>query len=150
MALFEVRGADQFFAVGAALKSAGGGGLRRELLRGIRKEAKPVIAAARRGAEILPQSGGLAAEIAGSKFSTRTRLTGGGAGVRIVGASADNLKRIDAGTVRHPVYGNRAVWATQSVPPGWFTKSTQEVLPAVRAGVARVVTDVARRVEGAA
>lgn len=145
----EIRGAEQLGSVAAAFKAAGGGGgLRRELLRNIRSEAKPLVEAAREGAQKLPQSGGLAALVAASKFSTRTRLSGG-VGVRLVGTSEHDIDAMDHGTVRHPVYGHGR-WVQQSVTPGWFTDAMKGAAPGVRTGVVQAVETIARRIEGAA
>jgi len=146
-----VRGYEQLESVGAALKAAGAGGLRRELLRRIRSSGRRATIAAERGAlEMLPKGGGLAAVVAASRFTTRTRLSGGGVGVRIVATDPHDIKAIDAGTVRHPVYGNRRKWVAQGVTPGWFTKSTERVRRPVQIEITQAVKDIARRVEGSA
>ncbi|MEV0691776.1 hypothetical protein [Streptomyces sp. NPDC050388] len=52
---------------------------------------------------------------------------------------------IEQGRVRHPVYGNRRRWATQSArPPGWWSRTVQAGTPRMRAEVERVLSDVRR------
>ena len=127
----------------------GKGKLRNELLAGFRAAAKPLVADAKASAAgTLPASGGLAARIAGGKFSTRTRAGRANLGIRIVSANGYDLPAIDAGTVRHPVYGNRKAWASQSVTPGWFTKPMEASGPAVRGELQKVMIAVARQIEG--
>ena len=60
------------------------------------------------------------------------------------------LKRLDAGLLTHPVFGNREVWRTQEgagqgVEPGWFTGPAEDAAPRVRAGLERALKDVAAK-----
>jgi len=49
-------------------------------------------------------------------------------------------RRMDKGTVRHPVFGNREAWVSQSfTPAGWFTRTAQTHAPLVRARLARIL-----------
>jgi prophage DNA circulation protein len=145
-----IRGAEQLEAVGRRLKGAAGAPLRRELLKGIRTGAKGTVQAIRDEARsTLPQSGGLAALVAGGQFGVRTRLTGQSAGVRIVGSSRSvrALRQLNAGRLRHPVYGNRNVWVSQGVEPGFFDRPIEKDVPTIRAAVDRAMSDVSRKIE---
>lgn len=124
----EVYGAQEAREVGRRLRAAGleGRGLRRELLAEMRALEKPLVDVAKKAAEDeLPKGGGLNRW---PRFAARNRLSGMGAGVRIVGThsgSNHNLARLDYGTARHPVYGHRDRWSNTKIPVGWFTKALQ-------------------------
>ena len=131
----EIRGAHQLGALSKALRSAGDGGkgLRRDLYRGIQRSTKePKAAATRTAASELPQRGGLAAEVARAKVSTRTRGGGRNVGVRIE-AKGKYLRSTDRGLIRK----------TQRVPAGWFTQTMQESAPGVRREIQQAMQSTA-------
>ena len=142
-------GADQLRVVAQRLKAAGGGGgLRRDLLRGIKTAANPVLDDVRASASAeLPKAGGLAERVAGSKFTVQVRTGAKTAGVRIRGQSGWNIGRMNRGILRHPVFGNRDVWVEQSITPGWFDHPIQARAEPIRLAVVAVIDDVARRLE---
>lgn len=150
-----VKGADQLEALGRRLKAAGGNNLRKELLRGIRASNKGTIAKIRASARTeLPHSGGLAELVSRSRIGTRTRLTGTGAGVTITGTGKNvrNLRGLNEGRLRHPVFAraeNRKHWAwvSQAVRPHWFDQPVTDDLPHIRKSIEQVMADVARRIE---
>jgi hypothetical protein len=124
-------------ALGVRLQAAGNGGLRRNLLAGIRAGAAPLVGDVRQAAlEKLPKSGGLAEFVASSPIAVRTRLTGL-VGVRIVNTRAGARKGgqtdfgTDRGHVRHPTFGRpgKNSWVGQNVTPGWFSKTLEERSP---------------------
>jgi len=130
------------------LKSAGRGDLRKDVLRGIRESNKPTIRKIRANAlATLPSSGGLAAKVAASKISTRSRMTGNSAGVIIRGTDKRiNLNRLNDGNLRHPVFGNRRNWAEQSVQAGWFDDPIKGDLPQILSSVRRVIAAANARI----
>src|SRR5215475_10366845 len=96
----------------------------RELQKAMRRAARPLLKSARQGAiQILPYHGGLNERVAAGRFTSSVRLVGKGAGVRITASDRRraNVNRMDVGSVRHPVYGNRHRCVTQRITPGWFT-----------------------------
>jgi len=144
------RGADKLRRVAVAIKASGDKELRRELLRGMQRGGRPLKDAARRGAlERLPRRGGLAERVASSKFGVRTSTTGKGASVRVVGRSGYDLQGMDDGLIRHPVRGNRKVWVSQPVKPGWFSDAEEAAAPAVRDELVKSIDVVARKLEAA-
>jgi len=143
-----VKGAEKLEALGKRFKAAGGPPLRRELLRGIRESNKPTIARIRERADAeLPHSGGLAEQVASNRIATRSRLSGRSAGVRITMTGRMSLSSLNAGRLRHPVFGNRSVWVQQSVPAHWFDDPVREDLPQIRQKIDGVMKDVARKIE---
>ena len=140
-------GAAQLAALAKALKDAGNKGLQRELTKGITQAVKPLKAAVAASARAkLPSSGGLAERAAGIPIRSRRNKSG----LRVVATGRGgmkNVKALDAGTVRHPVYG-RSAWVSQSVTPGFWTEPTEELAPEVRAQVEKAMDVVARKIEG--
>lgn len=138
----QVQGAENLARLAKELKVAGEGELRKELLRGIREAAKPMLAEVKEAArENLPKHGGLNNAVAASKLAVRTRAAGASAGVRVVGP---RYRGADRGRLRHPTFGHDP-WTTQQVKPGWFTETLQHHAPDVRAHLVEAIEDIARR-----
>lgn len=145
-----ITGANDLAVVSAKMKRLGEGQLRREMLTGIRRAAKPLIPAARESAlKNLPHMGGLNDAVATSDFKIRTRTSGSSLGVRVVSLSRRDLEAMDQGEVKHPVYatGPRKSWhwTTQQIKPGWFSNAMHEHADGPRHEVIRVINDIARR-----
>jgi hypothetical protein len=145
-----VTGTHELEAVAKRLKAVGRGDLRKELLKGIRAQGKPAIADVKKSARsTLPARGGFADLVARSSYGTRTRLGGNSVGVSIVGTSRSvkGLRAINAGRLRHPVYGNRDVWAEQQIKPGFFDGPIEKRADDIRRGINKVLADIAKKVE---
>lgn len=143
-----VQGADDLARLSRRLKEAGDKDLNRELRKGIQRATKPLKEAAKRSArERLPKRGGLNEWVAKSKFSVRTSSSQRSARVRLVASRGKTDERaINRGRLRHPVFGNRKVWVTQDVTPGWFTKPMVEGLAPVQREVLKVMDDITKKV----
>lgn len=142
-----ISGAHQLHALSKRLKEAEDKGLKRELGRGIRKAARPLIVDVRQSARsTLPKRGGLAELVAKSKFGVRTRTSGQGVGVRLIGTSGIDLRSIDLGRVRHLVYGRPNSWVEQKVTPGFWTQTLQGGAPQVRLEIVGAMDRVARKI----
>ena len=147
-----ITGAEKLAVLAGELRAAGeeGKGFRRQLLAQIRLAAAPAPEAVKQSAEsTLPHAGGLNDWIASSKFAVRTRLTGRSVGVRIVGTKGSHdLEAIDAGNVRHPVWGR---WVkgvpTQQVTPGFFTKPLEKSEPRMTFAVLSAIKAIGRELE---
>lgn len=112
---------------------------RKEVMQQLRKEIRqpiPSVRAAvkRRALDTLPRGGGLNVWASKTKVTAQIKLAGRSAGVRLKGSrkstkDKSDLRRLDAGKVRHPSWGRRGAdqWHTQSVPDGFFTKPSSEV-----------------------
>lgn len=147
-----ITGAEQFAALAAKLKKAGERGLRADLLRGLRSEAKPLIAEARQAArQQLPRHGGLNVRVANDPITVRVRTVGNTVGVRIVTTTTDT-RGTNAGRIRHPVFGNRDVWVTQEDEraKGWFSDTLANSAPQVQRAMMGVLADVASKLTGGA
>jgi hypothetical protein len=144
-------GEQKLARVGNAIKASGDKDLDRALRRSMQRSVKPLKAAARYGARrTLPVRGGLAERVAAAKFGARVTTSGSRVGVRITGASADNLRRMDEeGIVRHPVFGNRRNWVNEPIKPGWFSDAEEGKAPEVRDNIDRELDALAARLQAA-
>lgn len=143
-----MRGSYQLEELARRLREAGNKDLTRELLRGINRSLKPAKAAVKAAAlRDLPQGGGLNRFVASSRIGSRTRTRGRNPAVFLTGKkSGHDLRAIDRGRVRHPVFGNRDAWVTQQVEPGWWSRTLSEQAPAIRREVIRAMDEVAEKV----
>lgn len=106
---------------------------RREVVKAMKRELNTTIPAVSReirqyAVTVLPHRGGLGAWAAASRITPSIRDAGRRVSVRLKGsrksiADKSDLKKLDAGSVRHPSWGRRGVgqWHTQRVHSGWFT-----------------------------
>lgn len=140
-------GADELLRVSKALKAAGQTGLRKELHKGIRDAAKPLIPAVRQSARRnLPKHGGLNERLARKPYRAQLRTGAQTAGVRIVGTKVD--PRInEQGRIQHPVFGRRNSTVVQIDPQakGYFDEPLTDSAPQIRADIQRVLVDFAER-----
>lgn len=122
-----VTGTEQLSRVSDALVGAAEGKkVLRVLRKGIRDEIDPITRDQKQGlADHLPHRGGLAATVA-SEGTTRvtTALSGRSVGITLIDSwKGHDMKAIDAGSIRHPVFGR---WlrgqSAQRVPAGILTK----------------------------
>lgn len=112
---------------------------RKEVTKQLRREIRRPVPAVRkavqrRALDTLPRRGGLNVWVSKTKVTAQIKLSGRAAGVRLKGSrksakDKSDLRRLDAGRVRHPSWGRRGVgqWHTQTVPDGFFTKPSSEV-----------------------
>lgn len=149
-----VLGIEELAALARELKDAGETGLRKELYQGLGRAGKPMKAAAKAGALAeLPKEGGLAEEIAASRFSVRNSLLGRNPRITITGKGRENdagrehdLRAMDRGRIRHPRFGHRkGKWYTQIVRPGWFTETMEKASPAAREELQKAVDSILRK-----
>lgn len=119
---FKIDGAKQLAELTRKFRSIEDKTVRRELSKSLTratKRSKDAIRASAR--EKLPKRGGLAASIAASRISVRNKTASRIAVLQLVTSNKHNIRAIDRGIVRHPVYGNRKKWATQKVPALFWT-----------------------------
>lgn len=144
--MIEVRTTEDLARLGKRLRDAGRGDLRKRILRSMRAETKPVIPEIRENASTqLPRRGGLADLIAHSRMGVRTRLSSRSVGVRVVATSPHDIRSLNAGRLRHPVFGDEDTWVQQSVDPGWFDKPLQKRAPGIRRAITQALDETARQ-----
>lgn len=54
-----------------------------------------------------------------------------------------DFKSLDAGRIRHPLFGNRKKWFEQNIPSGFFTKQTERLASELRHDVAEAINQYA-------
>lgn len=135
---------DELRLVAVRLKVAGAGGLRTELLRGLKTAAKPLIPKVQAAAKAkLPKGGGLNEQVASQKISVSIRTGAKSAGVRLTTTALDT-KQTDAGYVRHPTWGHRDRWVAQQIPDaaGWWSGTLAAEGPSVTPALVAVIDSV--------
>lgn len=133
----EVRNVEVLERAGRALRGADKH-FRRELFRGLNTASKPLREAVQESIpDYMPNRGGYAKTLQAS-HSPRTQVKTGGRdpSIRIISRTKGGVKRkvkaLEAGKLSHPVFGNRRVWRTQSVKPGFFTEPMMDKADDVR------------------
>lgn len=112
---------------------------RKEVVKALRKRIRQPVPAVRkavkrRAVDTLPRRGGLNVWASKTKVTAKVTLAGRGAGVKLKGSrkstkDKSDLRRLDAGRVRHPSWGRRGkdAWHIQLVPAEFFTGPAAEV-----------------------
>lgn len=136
----------------ARLKAAGEKGLTRELNRQLKAATEPVMQAQRAAARALPAHGNkhtglrttLAANVKARVRSSTRRL--GVSTTTTVPGTKRLAKHTNQKSWRHPVYGNRNAWVSQSLDPDWFYKAGLSKRAEARELVRRAIANVARQI----
>ena len=147
-----VKGAQAFQILAAHLKEAGEGGLRRELGKAIRDAASPVadqIKGVTHLREYMPDryADVLAADL---QVTVNARAGGTSPGVTLTarapttGRGGRKVRNREAGTITHPLYGNRERWFDQTggMLPGFFSGPAERSAPQVQRKVLEAMRDV--------
>lgn len=124
--------------------------LRKDLYSGLNRVTKeikgPMIEAI---PAALPRRGGLAPEIQSTTTARASVRSGKWAGVSMRFRSKNHdIRTLVGKRLRHPVYGNRDRWVTQTagVDPSVFIGKFEEQKPEIQREIRRVLLDVARKV----
>jgi hypothetical protein len=98
--------------------------------------------AVRAAAGRLPSRGGLGALVAQSSLS----VSRGASGATIRASGPVALGPLDEGSLRHPLWGNRAHWYSQSVESGWWSETFAREAQGIATELGRDVSRVADRI----
>jgi hypothetical protein len=151
----ELRGEADLIRVSRDLKRLG----EKQILNNMRKEIRTVGKKTTKLMKanvlsVLPHRGGLNAWAARSRFSTSIRASGRKAGVSFVvgrgkpGGKKSDIRRMDEGMTRHPLWGNRKEWRPQVLPVHSFTKPvTTEGVREFREAIDRAIRKAEREVD---
>jgi hypothetical protein len=145
-------GSIELHALAARLKAESAGGLRLQMLRGLKEAAAPLVGDVHDAALTqLPHRGGLNEQVAGQKVTVSVRTGARTAGVRLVTRAPDTAQT-DAGYVRHPTFGRRGKgdWKTEKIPnaAGWWSNTLQRKSGVrVTARLHRVMLDVGAQLQ---
>jgi hypothetical protein len=127
--------------------------LRREMTKALRQGTRPAVVGVRAAALSLPAkhpSSGLRRDMAAA-VSVQVRTTGNQAGVRVriprrrLGSKAALPRVTNRGVWRHPVFGDRGTWVTQTSQRGWFDRAAAAAAPQVRRALDQVIDDLDRK-----
>lgn len=150
-----VTGAEELAQVARDIKKLGNG---REIITDMRKEirstAPPFRKAVRENAiATLPSQNGLNEWVAGTKIKVSITTGRRSAGVRFVGGrnslkKKSDIRAIDKGRVRAPLFGDRRFWHLQNVKSGFFTKASPQAVDEFRQATVRAIDKAVRRVWG--
>lgn len=141
---FTLKGAEDLSLLAKRLKDAGRNDLRKELMAGVRKSGLSTVRTIRESAlENLPRRGGLAAKVAAEKATVSARYSGSAARVSL---RRKRGRGLNAGRLRHPVFGNTDVWVQQKVPSEWFDDPIRDAAPEIRRGIQQVMEDIAAKI----
>lgn len=135
----KITGADQMEKLGRDLRAAGAKTLRKEFMRAGRELGKPVADAFKAAALAdLPKKGGLNEWVAKRmKTKTQIRLSGKNVGISFVTRhkgerGLSDLKALNAGRVRYPLFGDRDHWYVHGVAPGFIFRAFDAMSEDVR------------------
>lgn len=143
---------EDFTRVAAALRLAGNTGLRNQVNKALRAAGKPLgqfVAVA--GGRAMPQRGGLGYRVAGATVSVRATTAGGnlsGVSLSLSNRQKYDLNAMEAGQLRHPVFGHRKTWVLQSVRANAFSGPFQEGATIVRPEIVKALEQVADDIAG--
>lgn len=142
----QIEGAERFQQLATALRKVGDRELKRELMAGLQRGTKSTRARIKASlGSTLPSRGGLADVMARSRISTRSRAGGRNPGVRIEAKAPHDLRGMDKGRLRHPVFGNKSAWKSQRIESGVFSDPIREDLPQIRDELYRAMVRVAEQ-----
>jgi hypothetical protein len=142
-----VHGAERFTDFGRRLHEAADVGLVDELRIAISRFEPEAKSAVRVSAlATLPRRGGLGRVVAEVPMSTRWQLEQNAVGFTLTAMSGHDIAAMDQGRLRHPLFGVRSHWFSQVVPPGWWSRPTEALEPAVRDAVESAVDRTRDRV----
>lgn len=143
-------GADKFGATAKALKRYGDKDLRKELYTGINRAVKPLSEQVKTDTKnYFPRR--YAFELAKSLRIRARRRAGRDPSVRLVGQAKTpkgkerDLRSLNRGRLRHPLYGNRRYWYDQEVSPNWWDEPLSQGADVVREEIVGVIDEVGRK-----
>ena len=140
-----VEAASELESIARHLRRAGETELARELTRAMRDAAGQVPDKIQAGLKPHLPDPYAAALDESLRLGVNVRTSGGNPGVSVTGTARRKLRRLDAGLLTHPLYGDREHWFTQRVTPGWFTGPAEAAAPQVRAELERALEDTAAK-----
>lgn len=151
----KAEGTQEFVKAAHALNDLGNRKVRLAVYKGFRNSARPLgQSMVRAGAAAMPKRGGLSERVASSSVGISNATTGRNPRVelRLKTPQGYDLKAMDAGELRHPVFARanaKRTWVRQGVPAGSFTAAFEEGAPGVRAELIRelntVIDETARK-----
>jgi len=135
----------------ADCRHAGEKDLPKLMRKGVRAAAKPLGEGMKRNASRkLPKSGGLAALIASSRISTKIKTSRRAASVSVEmkkpkAKGLVDLKSINRGRIRHPLFGDRGEWFNTETSPNLITGGLEPEIDQATREIEKVVGELASK-----
>lgn len=147
-------GAEDFARLAKRLKDAGETGLRRELNQAIDTAAQPFGDILRAPGYLYPYMPNRYADVLAADLKITTSkhasATAYGVMIKVTGRlHKRQVQKLNAGILRHPLFGDREYWYTNPPPsmlPRFFTDATEAAGPGIRDAVLAAVHDVAEKI----
>jgi hypothetical protein len=147
----DVGGAQELAELGKRLRGADKQ-YRKELRIGLNRATKPLKEQVKSELPTFLPAG--YAKVMRKALKPKTVIrTGGLAAVRIVASAKGrhknrDVRALDKGTLRHPLWGNREFWYAQKIRSGFWSEPMRDGKARVRAEVMDVIRTVNRRIVG--
>jgi len=147
-----IEGADKFARLAKALRQIGDTELRRELYAGMNRAVKPLTESVRGATRrYLPDR--YADELSETLRVRPRRRAGRDPGVSLTGSAKTrrgkdrDLRALNRGVLRHPLYGNREHWFNQPVKAGWWDGPLTDGADEVRQELVNVLDDIGKKLD---
>lgn len=146
-----IYGEQEALAKATQLIRAGNGGLKDAMYDAVRRANAGVERELRQSIlRRLPNTNGLAREVATARISVRSTFASGagsaeGVGVIIRADHEYDLRGLDRGLNIHPLFGNRTRWYPQSVRPGWWSSVIRGQIGETKAAISRAAVIYMKR-----
>lgn len=142
------RGSDKLDSLAHRLEAAGRRDLEEELDAELRKPARRLRSAVY--AAVPPHMPvGYEVPLATSlRFNENIRTGGSGGRVQVTLSSRRDIRALEDGRLRHPVFGNQDVWVVQRIRPGFWSEPTERVMGEVQDGMVAALDRVAAKIAG--
>jgi hypothetical protein len=126
--------------------------VRREIVPRLRTAAVPMVDDIRGNADRLPAHGGFSRVIRESSITVRANTSARSAGVTIVGVRRKtggmvDLRAVNAGKLRHPVFGNTDTWVNQNIPAGFWDRAIEKNRQRVYNAMTHLMDEIKRDIE---
>lgn len=146
-----VSGAEQIHALAKHIKELGDAGLGREMARALTKAVDPISMAINEEATKVAPSGYVEALTRSLKHRRSVRSSSRQASVRLTTQARGqqdlrDLPSLNAGRLRHPVFGRRrSPWAVTAIPSGFYDRGTKKAADAAEKQLQVVIDDFTQR-----
>jgi hypothetical protein len=145
---FRIDGGDQLRKVVAQVRAEADKGLGKELSKALERAMVPVRQAIEVSAgEVMPKRGGYAGILTRSlKHRRTTRASSRDASVRLTSSAKGkvenrDLPSLNAGALRHPVFGRRKTWTVTAIRAGFHDRAVEKAGPGAEDEVLKVLDD---------
>ncbi|SRR6266508_3324220 len=146
-----VTGAQELREVVRDLRVVGDKDLKRELYRALNRAVKPLKADVK--AEVPRRMPAKYAAVLGKSMKLASSIRTGRTAAVTIKASAKgkvenrDVRALDRGILRHPLFGNRRKWYTTHIKPGFFTDPLEKGAHKVRVELVQAINVVARKLQ---